>query len=265
MLSNTFSQSTDNTYIFVHGAGHGAWCWKKVIPLLEAYGYSAVALDLPSSGIDKAVLEKITLGDDVQKVIDAANAQSGKVILVGHSSGGVVISQAAEILGTDKVDKLVYLDAFLPQHGESVFSLAGKIKTNNASTSSPETVISAEPLLFSAGEKTAIWNPEVVKQMFYHDCMPEDITYAKIHLRSQAIASLATPIDVSDECYGMIPKYYILCTAAKDLDKSSIIQNMPCQKVYELPISHSPFFSMPEKLATILDEIYKLPIGATNL
>jgi pimeloyl-ACP methyl ester carboxylesterase len=264
MITPTFSQTVDKTYILVHGAGHGAWCWKKVIPLLETYGYRVAALDLPSCGNDKRVLERITLGDDVQKVTDAASAQSGKVILVGHSSGGVVISQAAEILGSEKVDKLVYLDAFLPQHGESVFSLAGKIKANNATASSLETEISAAPLLFSVGEKIASWNPEIVEQYFYHDCAPEDIAYAKTHLRSHAVAALSTPVNVTDPRYGRIPKYYILCTAAKDLDKSSIVQNMPCQKVYELPSSHSPFFSMPEKLVIILDEIYNLPVVATT-
>ena len=74
----------------------------KVIPLLEAKGHKVAALDLPSCGNDKTVLERITLADDVKKVTDVANAQSGKMILVGHSSGGVVISQAAEILGSEK-------------------------------------------------------------------------------------------------------------------------------------------------------------------
>ena len=256
MTTPSFSQSADKTYILVHGAGHGAWCWKKVIPLLESKGRKVLALDLPSSGNDKAILERMALAGDVKKVTDVANTQSGKVILVGHSSGGVVISQAAEILGSEKVDKLVYLDAFLPQHGESVFSLADKIKVNNAKASSPETEISAAPLLFSEDGKIAIWNPEIVEQFFYHDCSPEDIAYAKTHLRSHAVASLATPVKVTENRYGIIPKYYILCTEAKDLDKSSIVQNMPCQQVFELPSSHSPFFSMPEKLVEILEEVY---------
>ncbi len=254
-ISN-FSRSTDKTYILVPGAGHGAWCWKNVIPLLESKGRNVLTLDLPSSGNDKAILDKITLTDDVKKVTDMANTVSGKVILVGHSSGGVVISQAAEILGSEKVDKLVYLDAFLPRNGESVFSLAGKVTAYNATSSSSETEISPEPLLFSEDKKVADWNPAIVEQFFYHDCSPEDVAYAKTHLSSQAVATLATPVDVTDNRYGIIPKYYILCTEAKDLDKKSMVQNMPCQKVYELPSSHSPYFSMPEKLVAILEELY---------
>ena len=200
-------------------------------------------------------IEKITLDDDVKRVTTIANAQAGKVILVGHSSGGVVISQAAEVLGSEKVDKLVYLDAFFPQNGESVFSLAGKINSNIAATSSEETEVSPQPLLFSEDKKIAFWNPEIVEQLFYHDCSPEDIKFAKAHLCSQAVATLATPVNVTDQRYGMIPKFYILCTEARDMNKSSIVQNMPCQQVFELPSSHSPFFSMPERLVKILQQV----------
>ncbi|GAB3227979.1 hypothetical protein GCM10027423_64650 [Spirosoma arcticum] len=66
---------------------------------------------------------------------------------------------------------------------------------------------------------------------------------------------LDTPVTVTDAHYGVIPKVYILCTQAKDSDKSSLVQNVPCQKVYELASSHSPFFSMPERLAAILHEL----------
>lgn len=255
MATKSFSKNADKTYILVHGAGHGAWCWKKVIPLLESEGNKVLALDLPSSGNDKAELEKISLDDDVKKVTTMANARAEKVILVGHSSGGVVISQAAEVLGSEKVDKLVYLDAFLPQNGESVFSLAGKINSNNTTSSSTETEVSPEPLLLSENKKIAFWNPEIAEQLFYHDCSPEDIKYAKALLCSQAIATLATPVNVTDQRYGMIPKVYILCSEAKDMDKSSIVQNMPCQQVFELPSSHSPFFSMPERLVQLLQQI----------
>ena len=167
MQTPTFSQPTDKTFILIHGAGHGAWCWKKVIPLLESNGYRALAIDLPTTNNDKATIESMTFADDVKKVTDLVNAQPGKAILVGHSSGGVVISQAAEILGSEKVDKLVYLDAFLPQNGESVFSLAGKIAANNTAATSQKTEGSPEPLLFSEDKKIVSWNPEIVEAIFF--------------------------------------------------------------------------------------------------
>ncbi len=256
MHTATISQQANKTYILVHGAGHGSWCWKKVVPLLELKGHSVLALDLPSCGNDKTQLEKMTLADDVSEVTNLANSRRGKVILVGHSSGGVVISQAAEILGSEKVDKLVYLDAFMPKNGESVFSIAGKVEAFNTANSTLKNEVSVEPLLFSEDKKIVSWNPEIVEQFFYHDCSPDDVAFAKTHLRSQAVASLETPVSVTDCRYGSIHEDYILCTEAKDLDKRSITQNVPCQKVFELASGHSPFFSMPEKLVSIFDEKY---------
>jgi len=253
MSTNIFSQTSDKTYILVHGAGHGAWCWEKVVPILETKGYKVITLDLPSHGNDTAQLANVTLDDDVKKVTDAANAIKGKVILIGHSSGGVVISQAAELLGAGKIDKLIYLDAFLPQNDESVFSLAGKIRErNNTSSTSQLNKQQPELLIFSEDKKSCKWNPELAEQIFYHDCSRQDIAFAKDHLSWQSVATLATPVHVTDSVYGVIKKYYILCTQAKDLDKSSLTSYVHCEKIYKLSSSHSPFFSMPEKLVDIL-------------
>ena len=253
MAVDTFSQSSNKTYILVHGAGHGKWCWEKIVPLLEAKGYNIIALDLVSVGTDTELLANISLDDDVQQVIDAANTIDGKVSLIGHSSGGVIISQAAELLGAEKIDKLIYLDAFLPRNGESVFSLAGKINENNKDVSGSSSVEPRpEMLIFSEDKKSCKWNLELVQQIFYHDCSREDIAFAKAHLVWNSVATIATPVQLSESNYGAIKKYYILCTEAKDMNKSSLTSYVNCEKVYKLPSSHSPFFSMPEKLVDIL-------------
>ncbi|GAB3162541.1 hypothetical protein GCM10027291_00410 [Telluribacter humicola] len=69
------------------------------------------------------------------------------------------------------------------------------------------------------------------------------------------MACLGTPVNVTEARYGAVPKVYILCTESKDLYKSSIAQNVPIHKLYTLASSHSPFFSMPEKLVAILAEL----------
>lgn len=63
------------TYLLIHGANHGGWAWKKVVPLLLAQGHRVEAIDLPSHGDDKTTPEKVTLEDYVRKVVDVANAQ----------------------------------------------------------------------------------------------------------------------------------------------------------------------------------------------
>ncbi|RFS26722.1 alpha/beta fold hydrolase [Chitinophaga silvatica] len=244
------------TIVLIHGAGHGSWCWQKVTPLLEASGFNVMALDLPGCSNDLARLTGITLADSVRTVMDAANTVSDKVVLLGHSSGGVVISQAAEWLGAEKIEKLIYLDAFLPQDGESVFSLAQKLKESTLPSATQDTV-QPELLIFEENGKACMWNPAVVEQIFYHDCLPEDIAFAKSQLSWESIASLATPVELSNEIYGTIAKYYILCEEAQDLNKSSLPTFVHCENVYKLPSSHSPFFSMPHKLVEILIDIHK--------
>lgn len=241
------------TYILVHGGWHGDWCWTKVVPLLEARGNRVLAIDLPNHGNDQTPPTDITLDDYVRKVAQLANEQNGPVILVGHSSAGIVISQVAEDLGPQKVATLVYLDAFLPRNGESVMSLAEKVMAQSV----PVQVITPlmANLILSEDKRTGKLKLESVGELLYHDCPAEDVNLAKEKLDWQSLGVLGTPVKVTDERYGAIPKVYILCTQAKDLDKSSIAQNVPCQKVYKLASSHSPFFSMPGKLAEIIDEL----------
>jgi len=257
MITQVFSQAAGKTYILVHGAWFGGWCWYKVVPLLEEKGYRVLAIDLPGYGNDTTVPSTVTLDDYVQKVAEAAHSVSGKVVLVGHSMGGAVISQAGEVLGPEKVEQLVYLDAFLLKNGESIFSQVEKM--NEASKLSSDVTIehpASEYLIFSEDQKTCLVNPLMMQEVFCHDCPAEDVTLVKTKLRWQPVAALATPITASAERYGSIPKTYIRCTGSKDLDRRSIVQNMSCQKVYELPSSHSPFFSMPEKLVAILADVY---------
>lgn len=243
MTIPTFSQSADKTFILVHGAWYGGWCWYKVAPFLEAKGYPVMAIDLTGYGNDTTPAATVTLDDYVKKVAEAAYSAKGKVVLVGHSMGGAVISQAGEVLGPEKVEKLVYLDAFLLKDGESIFSQVEQMNADSkASSDAIIEHLASEYLIFSDDQKTCLVNPLMMQQVFCHDCSAEDIALSKSNLRWQPVAALATPINVSEARYGIIPKIYIRCTESKDLDRRSIVQNMPCQIVFEISSSHSPFF-----------------------
>lgn len=253
MTSSAFSQ-TGKTYILVHGAWHGAWCWYKVIPLLEAKGNKVIAFDLPGHGDDTAEEGSVTLADYVNKLVNVANAQNGPVILAGHSMAGIVISPAAEELGADKVSALIYLDAFLPRNGDSLFSLVESVlKQLSPGTSQHPGLV--ENIIISPDHQTNFIKPGTAEWIFYHDCSEEDKQLGAARISKQPIAPLATPVRLTDGIYGRIPKYFILCTESKDLDKTILSTHVTCKKVYKLASSHSPFFSMPEKLVEILNEI----------
>ncbi|MCU0355911.1 MAG: alpha/beta fold hydrolase [Cytophagales bacterium] len=174
------------TFVLVHGGWHGSWAWKKVTPLLEAQGHRVVALDLPSHGADKTPPETVTLETYIQKIVSVANAQTGPVTLVGHSSGGMFIAQAAEQLGVQKVEKLVFLDAFLPKNGQSLFALAGQYDPPTPGTPKlSDSFIMQGPVIALDVEKAV--------PFLYHDCSAEDVAFAKANLGKQ-------PVNVPTQC-----------------------------------------------------------------
>ena len=74
-----------STFVLVHGAWHGAWCWEKVVPLLEGAGHEVVTLDLPGHGEDGTPALEVTMESYTDRVVGALDARSEPVVLVGHS------------------------------------------------------------------------------------------------------------------------------------------------------------------------------------
>ena len=102
--------------VLVHGAGHGAWCWFKLIPLLRSSGYNVTAIDLAASGINPLQITDIkTISDYFSPLTNllASLPENERVMLVGHSFGGFAISQAMEKF-PNKIRVAVFLTAFMP-------------------------------------------------------------------------------------------------------------------------------------------------------
>ncbi len=113
-----------STFVLVHGAWHGGWCWSRVVERLWARGHRAYAPSLTGLG-DRAHLFSgaITLTTHVEDVANLLRYEDlHDVVLCGHSYGGCVISGAIE-REPHRVASAVFLDAFIPQNGESVFDI----------------------------------------------------------------------------------------------------------------------------------------------
>ena len=110
------------TFVLVHGAWHGGWCWKHVRPLLQAKGHDVFTPTLTGVGEKSHLLSRDTRLET--HVTDIANVlrweELSDVVLCGHSYGGMVISGVADRM-PDRIRSLVYLDAFVPVDGQSTF------------------------------------------------------------------------------------------------------------------------------------------------
>ncbi len=235
------------TYVLVHGAWHGAWCWNEVVPGLKAAGHNVITPELPGSGADSTPANEVTLEAYANKLVEVLDQQDEKVVMLGHSMGGLAITAAAE-LRPEKVGALVYLSGFLPQSGQSLLSL----EESNPHSSVPPALIPSEDGV------TGTLKAELVRDLFYHDCSDEDVEYAVTHHHAQALAPLATPVTITEENFGSVPCYYILLTEDRAIHpemQRQMIDASPCKEVFEIASSHSPFYSKKEELIETLQKI----------
>jgi len=218
-----------------------------VIPLLEKQGHRAIAIDLPGMGRDKTPIQQVKMKATVEKICNLIDSIDGKVILVGHSKNGIMISQAAEYR-PDKIEKLIYLAAYLIPNGKtqreySIQDSAGVLK--------PYVTMHEKLNAHSL-------QPEIYKEGLYADCDDHITELAKVLLSHEPVESGITPLQLTEKNYGSVPKFYIECTEDKAVTpfiQGKMYTETPCEKVYRMATSHSPFFSKPKELADIFCEI----------
>jgi putative intracellular protease/amidase len=232
------------TYVLVHGAWADESAWGFVRNQL-AQNANVAVVNLPAHGADNTYGAGIGLSDYVKTVTEEINKQPGKVILVGHSMAGAVVSQVAENI-PNKIDKLIYVSAYLPENGEDVLTLS---KKDNTSKVGPA-------LEFNKDYSLATIKKEVVHDNICADCPDymKDIL-VKYH-RAEPVKALGDKVKLTAK-YAAIPKYYIATTKDQvvpyTLQQLMIKNNGTIKKVYELPTSHLPFVAMPKEfIETIL-------------
>lgn len=244
------------TFILIHGSWHNAWNWHKVLPLLKQKGHRVIAVDLPGMGRDKTPIQEVKLTTTVEKICRLIDSVEGKVILVGHSKNGIMISQAAEYR-PEKIEKLIYLAAYLIPDGKtqreySMQDTQGVLKPYV--TMHPET-------------QSHTLQPEIYKEGLYHDCEDAITEMAKMLLSQEPVESGITPLQLTENNFGSVPRYYIECTedrAVTPFIQQKMYTETPCRKVFQMATSHSPFFSRPVELTNILCEIAE-DVVAENL
>ena len=238
-----------STYLLIHGAWHGGWCWRSVAPLLEARGHTVLAPDLPGHGDDRTPAATVTLQSYAARICEIAGAQTEAVILAGHSLGGVAITQAAENC-PQYIGALVYVCAFLPCNGDSAITWASQDRESMVNTS-------VDP----RDDGTIAFKPERTRETFYGSCPDADVAFAQSRLVAEPMAPSGTPVETTAERWGRIPRYYIECKRDRAITlelQREMQQHSPCRQTFSIDTDHSPFFSASGQLADVLLRIGSL-------
>ena len=244
--STTGEPAEPRSFVLVHGAWMGAWSWERVTPLLEAAGHEVRVVELPAHGDDQADPATTTL-DGYRDAVLAAMEDSGEpVVLVAHSMGGMVISAAGQA-EPEGVEALVYVAGYLPQDGQSLLDLAFM---------DPGSILGEH--LIDHGDGTASIEADAIGEVFCADCTEDDVMLLQNNHRPEAFAPLATPITLTDDAFGTLPRFYV--HTAQDVAVSPLLQDQmvaasPVDGEASLDAAHSPMLSAPEALA---DEILAL-------
>ena len=231
--------------MLVHGSCHGAWAFRDLQPALRDLGYTATAIDLPGHGAKPYPIADITLDLYADAILDAIEDNA---IVLGHSMAGFPISAAAE-KAPDRIERLIYLCAYVPRNGLSLTDMRKEAPR--------------QPILEGV-ERTPNGLgmnilPHKARDLFYQDCSDSDVEFALANLCTQAIKPQATPIQIGDN-YARVPKSYIRCTQDQTIPPEhqlTMVSDWNEQDVYDIARSHSPFFSDPLGLATLIDQIIK--------
>jgi pimeloyl-ACP methyl ester carboxylesterase len=238
------------SFVMIHGAWHGGWCFDTLRPMLEEVGHSMIAPDLPGMGGTDAELADVTLGGWADFVAELCRAARAPVILVGHSRGGIVISEAAERV-PERVAALVYICAMLLPDGMSREMLKGEVAPNPGFAA----IIKPHP-----GGVATVIDPVGAPAIFAQLCPQELAQAAANRCVAEPDQPRLTPLSLSEARYGSVPRHYVECLADRTIpiaDQRYMQSLLPCATVTQLQADHSPFLSTPRELADALLAIAK--------
>lgn len=213
--------------MLVHGAWHGGWAWDPLLPHLLGAGLDVKVVDLPSAGSGG------DLAADAAVVRDALRADPWPTVVVGHSYGGIVVSEAAA--GEPNVMSVVYLAAFMLDTGESLLGALG----------------GAAPGWIEVDAEAGVSRVPDPVPVFYAD-LPDVVAqgYAS-RLSDQSLASFAAPQTAA--AWQEVPSVYVACTQDQAIPYAAQrAMSARARAVYTLESSHSPFASHPAEVAGII-------------
>jgi len=276
------------TFVLVHGAWHNHSAWHRVTPILNAHGFVALTPDLPGAGAnavapislgrrpfdaaafaaERSPVAGVTQEERTQAVAalakEAATLGEGKVILVGHSAGGMTISAVAERV-PDLLLAVVYLAGFMVPNGMTLLAM---LRHETLSSALAPGLFVGDPVAIGATRINARSSDEayrsLLKAAFYADVSQSDFAQAVSQLHcDESNAGALAPSEVTPGRFGKVPRHYIRCTQDRAIPltgQDHMIATLDGAiggrtTTHTLESSHSPFLSQPAALSRILIDI----------
>ena len=234
------------TFVLVHGAWHGGWCWQKVIPFLEAAGHEVYAPTL--TGLAERASElspDVGLETHIQDVVSLlAEKNLYGVILVGHSYGGMVITGVVDAV-SERIAHLVYLDTFVPRDGESM--------------------VDVSPLVILLLRRQAQADGWRIDSRGTYGVMTEpDLSWVLSKVTPQPLKTLEQPLHLKNPAIvSATPRTHIDCTSSSFffslmrhlLAPRALPPKEAGWRLRQLPTGHDAMITAPRELADLLLEV----------
>ena len=225
------------TFVLVHGAWHGGWCWIRTCNALSATGSSVFTPTLTGLG-ERAHLacgqtELETHIADVLGVLEMEDLEN--VVLVGHSYGGIVVTAVAD-RAAGRIARLVYLDAVVPRDGQCLYDC-----------------VSAQAKVFFEAQAGDDWRVPVAaaSAQFLGLTREEDIRWVMPKLKPHPIRTFREAVQLTAKSTS-IPRTYINCIGAKPLGQPRSAQAEGIVDYHELKTGHDAMVTAPHEVAELL-------------
>jgi pimeloyl-ACP methyl ester carboxylesterase len=212
---------------------------------LAGRGHEVATFDLPGAGDDPTPVAEVTLDAYARRICDALADEPEPVVLVGHSMGGMAITQAAARC-PERIARLVYVAAFLPADGQSLVDLT-KLPEGAGDMVQENMVVEGEP-------PVATMPAAAAREAFYGLCPPEQAVWATERLRPQPLAPFVTPAQIGGAAPP--PRAYVIAARDRAIPTAlqrRLVADNPDVDAVELDADHSPFLSRPAELADALE------------
>ena len=242
------------TYVLVHGAWHGGWCWKKLAPLLRATGADVFAPTLTGMG-DRAHLNNrlnpsdITLDVHIQDIVQMMSYEDlWDVVLVGHAYAGMVITGVAEVC-PERISHMVYVNGVTPSDGESMVDQLIPVRGPEFTAWVQDHIDNGDGFLPAPASRE-----EIQRRWGISD--PDDLAWTLANVCPQPATTMASPVHMGNPMAAKIPKNFV-GGGESGFDSVAERTRDAGWGVYPVASGHDTMITHADELAQILINISK--------